>query len=103
MFSFSIIKPPAVAIIRPAITYIDATLYPKIDINIISEAKSTMGEDIKKEKVTPNGKPALVNPINKGMLEQEQKGVTVPSNADIMFAEIPWNFVSILFDLSAGK
>lgn len=62
-----------------------------------------MGEDIKKEKVTPGGKPALVNPINKGMLEQEQKGVTVPSNADIMFAEIPWNFVSILFDLSAGK
>lgn len=48
-----------------------------------------MGEDIKKEKVTPSGKPALVNPINKGMLEQEQKGVTVPSNADIMFAEIP--------------
>ena len=41
--------------------------------------------------------------LNDWIKEQEQKGVTVPSNADIMFAEIPWNFVSILFDLSAGK
>ena len=41
-----------------------------------------MGEDIRNEKVTPMGKPALVNPINKGIDEQEQKGVTVP-NKDV--------------------
>ena len=36
---------------------------------------------MRKENVTPIGKPALVNPMNKGMDEQEQKGVTVPSKA----------------------
>ena len=40
-----------------------------------------MGEEIRKEKVTPRGSPALVNPMNRGMEEQEQKGVTVPSSA----------------------
>ena len=45
------------------------------------EAKSTRGDDIKKENVTPIGKPALVKPINIGIEEQEQNGVTVPSNA----------------------
>ena len=35
------------------------------------------------------GNPALVNPINKGIDEQEQKGVTVPSKAAIIFAHIP--------------
>ena len=43
----------------------------------------TIGEEIKKEKVTPKGKPALVKPINSGMDEQEQNGVTVPSRAAI--------------------
>ena len=31
--------------------------------------------------MTPSGKPADVKPINNGMDEQEQKGVTVPSSA----------------------
>jgi hypothetical protein len=56
---------------------------------IITEARSTRGDDIKNEKVTPIGKPALVNPMNSGMDEHEQKGVTVPSNAPSIFAEIP--------------
>ena len=52
-------------------------------------AKSTMGEEIRKEKVTPRGSPALLNPINSGMEEQEQKGVTVPSSAAMRLAPMP--------------
>ena len=48
-----------------------------------------MGDEIKKEKVTPKGSPALVKPMNSGMEEQEQKGVTVPSRAEITLAHIP--------------
>lgn len=48
-----------------------------------------MGDEIRKEKVTPNGNPARVNPINSGMEEQEQNGVTVPGNAPIRLAPIP--------------
>ncbi len=48
-----------------------------------------MGEEIKKENVTPNGRPALVNPMNNGMEEQEQKGVTVPKSAAIQLAPKP--------------
>ena len=51
--------------------------------------RSTIGEEIKKENVTPIGNPALVNPIKIGILEHEQNGVTVPSNAEIIFAHIP--------------
>jgi hypothetical protein len=48
-----------------------------------------MGEEIKKENVTPSGNPALVKPMNNGMDEQEQNGVTVPRRAAIIFAGIP--------------
>lgn len=48
-----------------------------------------MGEEIRKENVTPNGSPALVKPMNSGMEEQEQKGVTVPSSAAAQLAPIP--------------
>jgi hypothetical protein len=51
-----------------------------------SEPRSTIGEEIKKENVTPSGSPALVNPIKSGMEEQEQNGVTVPSRAAMIFA-----------------
>ena len=44
---------------------------------------------MRKENVTPSGSPALVNPINKGIDEQEQNGVTVPSSAATVFAPIP--------------
>ena len=66
-----------------------ATFAPKILISKTRLPKSTIGEEIRKENVTPNGSPALVNPINSGMDEQEQNGVTVPSNAAIQFAQIP--------------
>ena len=51
--------------------------------------RSTIGEDIRKENVTPSGRPALVNPINSGIEEHEQNGVTVPSRAAMIFAHIP--------------
>lgn len=68
-----------------------------------SDPKSTIGEEIKNEKVEPIGKPAEVNPINNGIEEQEQNGVTVPSNAAIVFAPIPRNLPSILRVRSGGK
>ena len=57
-------------------------------ISNTSELRSTIGEEIKKENVTPNGNTALVKPINSGIDEQEQNGVTIPSRAAIMFAPI---------------
>ena len=66
-----------------------ATLEPKILISKTRLPKSTIGDEIKKENVTPNGSPALVNPIKSGIDEHEQNGVTVPSNAAIQFAHTP--------------
>jgi hypothetical protein len=37
-----------------------------------------MGEEMRKEKVTPRGTPPSIKPMNKGTAEQEQKGVTTP-------------------------
>jgi hypothetical protein len=51
--------------------------------------RSTIGEEIKKENVTPKGSPALINPRNIGIDEHEQKGVTVPNNAAAQFAQTP--------------
>ena len=65
--------------------------------------RSTIGEEIRNENVTPSGNPALVKPINSGIDEQEQKGVTVPSNADMMFAPMPWNRPNIRLLRSGGK
>lgn len=65
--------------------------------------KSTMGEEIRKEKVTPKGSPALVKPINSGMEEQEQNGVTVPNRAETTLAPIPWKRPRIFLLRSGGK
>ena len=65
--------------------------------------RSTIGEEIRKENVTPNGKPALVKPIKIGIEEQEQNGVTVPSSAPMVLAPIPWNLLMIFLLLSGGK
>ena len=51
--------------------------------------KSTIGDEIKNENVTPSGSPVLVKPMNNGIDEQEQNGVTVPNKAEIIFAQIP--------------
>jgi hypothetical protein len=70
-------------------TYARAILVPNTLIRRTNAPKSTKGEEIRKEKVTPTGKPAFVKPINKGMEEQLQKGVTVPSKALNIFALRP--------------
>jgi len=62
-----------------------------------------MGDDIRNEKVTPKGSPADVKPINKGIDEQEQKGVTVPSSAAAVFAPIPRKRPNIFLLRSGGK
>ena len=66
-----------------------ATFVQKMLMSSTRLPRSTIGEEIRKEKVTPSGSPALVNPINSGMEEQEQKGVTVPKSAETIFAQIP--------------
>jgi len=71
--------------------------------SMITDAKSTRGDDIKNENVTPIGSPALVKPINSGIDEHEQKGVTVPSNAPNIFADIPLYRPNIFLVLSGGK
>ncbi len=93
--NFSIIVPPITASIKPTTTYAIAILAPKKDISKSKDAISTIGEDIKKENVTPIGNPAEVKPINIGILEQLQKGVTVPNNAPNIFPFIPLNPPSI--------
>jgi len=67
------------------------------------DARSTRGEDIRNENVTPIGNPALVKPMNRGMDEQEQNGVIVPSKAPNIFPPIPLIFPRIFLDLSGGK
>ena len=77
-----IIVPPMIAIISPKTTYKIDIFIPKNPANNNSDATSTIGEDIKNENVTPRGNPALLKPINIGILEQEQNGVTVPKSAE---------------------
>ena len=62
---------------------------PKMLINRTRLPRSTIGEEIRNEKVTPRGSPALVKPMKIGIEEQEQKGVTVPSSAPMIFAPTP--------------
>ena len=80
-----------------------AIFAPKMLINNTRLPRSTIGEDIRNEKVTPNGNPELVKPIKIGMDEQEQNGVTVPRRAATVFAPMPWNLPMIFLLLSGGK
>ena len=95
--------PPITAIISPRTTYAIAILAPNILISKIRLPKSTIGDDIKNEKLTPIGNPALVKPMNMGIEEHEQKGVTVPSKADMIFAPNPSKRPRIFLLLSGGK
>jgi hypothetical protein len=95
--------PPITASITPTTTYAIAIFQLKILASKITEARSTRGEDIKNEKVTPIGNPAFVKPINSGIEEHEQKGVTVPRSAPKIFAVIPLNLPSIFLVRSGGK
>jgi hypothetical protein len=69
----------------------------------ITEAKSTKGDEIRNENVTPIGNPAFVKPMNIGIELHEQNGVTVPRSAPMMFAHIPLNLPKILRVLSGEK
>lgn len=91
------------ASITPTITYAIAIFQLKMLASKMTEARSTNGDDIKNENVTPSGNPALVNPMNSGIDEQEQNGVTVPNRAARVFAPIPWNLPKIFLVLSGGK
>jgi len=53
-------------------------------ISNTKEPRDNKGDERRKEKGTPAGRPALVNPMKSGIEEQEQKGVTVPSRAASM-------------------
>ena len=55
----------------------------------IIEARSTRGDEIINENVTPSGSPAAVNTIKSGIDEQEQNGVSVPRSAPKTFAPKP--------------
>jgi hypothetical protein len=68
-----------------------------------TDARSTNGEDIRNEKVTPIGSPALVKPIKRGIDEHAQKGVIVPRSAANRFAVTPLNRPMIFLVLSGGK
>ena len=72
-------------------------------VNSTREPRSTRGEEIRNENVIPRGNPAFVNPMNIGIDEQEQNGVTVPSKAEIIFPPIPLYFERIFLVRSGGK
>ena len=95
--------PTPIASSKPTTTYITANPLPKNDISISMEAISTIGEEIKKANVIPRGSPARVKPIKIGMLEQEQKGVTVPRSAAITAPFTPVKPVRMRLVLSGGK
>src|SRR5574344_2577985 len=101
--SFSILVPPVTATIRPSTTYSTATFTPNMLISSTRLPRSTIGDEIRNENVTPIGRPALVKPMNRGMDEHEQNGVTVPSSAAMQFAQIPWNLPIIFLLFSGGK
>src|SRR4030065_2038267 len=63
----------------------------------------TIGDEIRKEKVTPSGAPASTNPINKGTAEHEQNGVTIPSKAAKTLPINSFLCDKIRFVLSGGK
>ena len=76
---------------------------PKTLASSINAPKSTRGLEMRKLNVTPLESPALVKPINMGMDEQLQKGVTVPKSAPIAFAQMPLYLPSNFFVRSGGK
>ena len=87
----------------PTMTYAMAIFQLKILANKMTEAKSTSGDEIRNENVTPIGNPADVNPIKRGIDEHEQNGVSVPSNAPKKFAEIPLYLPRIFLVRSEGN
>ena len=65
----------------PTVTYSRVNFQPNSPHNRTTAISLTRGEVIRNARVTPKGIRAMMNPINRGMLEQEQKGVTAPNPA----------------------
>ena len=95
--------PPITAITIPTMTYRTAISIPNMLVRITKAPKSTSGDDIRNERVTPNGSPALVNPMKIGMDEQLQNGVTVPSSAPTTLAFSPPILPNMALVRSGGK
>src|SRR5574344_692510 len=95
--------PPVTATTSPSTTYTTATFTPNILISSTRLPRSTIGDEMRNENVTPSGSPALVKPMNSGIDEHEQNGVTVPSSAAMQFAQMPWNLPIIFLLFSGGK
>jgi hypothetical protein len=91
------------ATLRPHSIYIRAILRPNIPNSITRATSLTMGEEIKNEKVTPKGTPASINPMNTGIAEQLQKGVTIPSRAATTLPRYWWRKLKIFRVFSGGK
>src|SRR5664279_4469798 len=66
---------------KPVPTYIAATFHPNIPYKRTTATSLIIGEEIRKENVTPSGTPASTKPRNKGIAEHEQNGVTMPNKA----------------------
>ena len=97
------IYPLKTAITSPESKYARAILYPNSLIKIASEARSAIGDIIRKLSVTPMLSPALQNPIKSGMLEHEQKGVKIPSKAPKILPQKPFMEPKISLVLCGGK
>ena len=63
----------------------------------------TNGEVTRKEKAIPEGIPALIKPMNKGIEEQEQKGVIEPKIEAIKLPEPKRAFDIIFLIFEVGK
>ncbi len=74
-----------------------------LDAMDYSQATPSLSQAQRLKKLTPSGKPALLKPMNRGMDEQEQNGVTVPNKAAMQFAPMPRKRPSIFLLRSGGK
>ena len=87
----------------PVPIYIAVIFHPKSPQSSTIATSFTIGDEIRKEKVTPRGTPPSTNPIKRGTAEHEQKGVTTPSKAASMFPINSFLWESIPLVLSGGK
>jgi hypothetical protein len=55
-----------------------ATFHPNIPYRRTTATSLIIGEEIRKENVTPSGTPDSTKPRNNGIAEHEQNGVTIP-------------------------
>src|SRR5450759_1673832 len=100
-FSKPIIHPAMIDITRPVPTYIAATFHPNIPYRRITATSLIMGDEIRKENVTPRGTPDSTKPRNKGIAEHEQNGVTMP-NADAIKFPVKVFFPSSALRVRSG-